>query len=156
MLPLTQSDLTEDYAYVVSSSVVRDAQHLLQIPRLSGASSAWQDRVQNLRSTILTFKKLETNWDSYGARPLSPPTITNALLALKILSMRSLIPFRVSAAGDDSILFECAVNNGKLLVAVGPDEEVGVVWKKKGEAQLYDTPLSYLADTISKLEDERL
>ena len=143
--------LSERYDFV-TSSIVQQVKTLLQEPRATGVFSMWHDQVQPIRAKLNTFAAYREGWDSYRAKPFENQTLRNASSALDDLVLKSLIPYRVSASGDGSIIFECAVNNGKLVVEVAADNQIGIVWKKNGETQLCDTDVEGLLDALSLVE----
>ena len=55
---------------------------------------------------IASFRKLEQNWDSYGANPITEMVIQNALMILRFLDYRSIAVYHTVPVSNGSIGME--------------------------------------------------
>lgn len=102
-----------------------------------------------LKEKIESFSHLKENWDSYGSGLIEQNVISGAKQILNELNQYNLIPERVSATGDQSILFQFVDSN--FLIDVYADCAVVLQKLDNEHTSVYEVEYNEVIDLVKKL-----
>jgi hypothetical protein len=114
-----------------------------------------QHKKSLLREQIESFRRLPTNWDSYGSGPINEVSVSNALTALEKLYQASMLPETVSATSDESVLFEIPDGQSEVIVEFFKGGEIVVLDKRSDVKRLSKITVDEVDKMVSELKNGR-
>ena len=110
-----------------------------------------EHRRRQCLNEVQELRALQKNWDSYGAERPSEQAIRNAFRAVLTLHEADLLPNRIRATSDESIVFELRDNGNKHLLEFYGDGDIVLLERRGANEVARDVTLDDLGKTLADL-----